>query len=41
MADQAKATFKDGVLEIRMPAPPEQVRRGRRLDIKEGAEAKK
>jgi len=29
----AKATFKDGVLEITMPAPPEQVRRGRRLEI--------
>lgn len=33
MADQAKATFKNGVLEIRMPAPPEQVSRGRRLEI--------
>lgn len=33
MADQAKATFKDGVLEITMPAPPEQVTRGRRLEI--------
>ena len=40
MTDQAKATFKDGVLEIRMPAPPEQVTRGRRLEIKEGTEAK-
>ena len=40
MADQAKATFKDGVLEIRMPAPP-QATRGRRLEIKEAAEAKK
>ena len=36
MTDQAKATFKDGVLEIRMPAPPEQVTRGRRLEISEG-----
>jgi HSP20 family protein len=35
IADQAKATFKDGVLEIRMSAPPEQVARGRRLEIKE------
>ena len=34
MADQAKATFTDGVLEVRMPAPPEQVTRGRRLEIK-------
>jgi HSP20 family protein len=41
MTDQAKATFTDGVLEITMPAPPEQVTRGRRLEIKEGSEAKK
>ena len=32
--DQAKATFKDGVLEIAMPAPSEQVRRGHQLEIK-------
>jgi HSP20 family protein len=38
MADQANATFRNGVLEIRMPAPPEQVTRGRKLEIKEGAE---
>jgi len=37
ITDQAKANFKDGVLEITMPAPPEQVTRGRRLDITEGA----
>lgn len=37
IADQAKASFKDGVLEITMPAPPEQARRGRRLEIGEGA----
>jgi HSP20 family protein len=36
IADQAKATFKDGVLEITMPAPPEQARRGRRLEISGG-----
>jgi HSP20 family protein len=41
MADQAKATFKDGVLEIRMPAPPDQVRSGRRLEISEGSPQKK
>jgi HSP20 family protein len=41
MTDQAKASFRDGVLEIRMPAPPEQVTRGRRLEIKEGTDAKK
>jgi HSP20 family protein len=40
ITDQAKANFKDGVLEITMPAPPEQVRRGRRLEITE-ASAKK
>lgn len=41
IADQAKATFKDGVLEVVMPAPPDQVRRGRRLEISEGAASKK
>jgi len=40
MADQAKAAFTNGVLEITMPAPPEQSR-ARRLEIKEGTEAKK
>jgi HSP20 family protein len=34
ITDQAKATFKDGVLEISVPAPSEQVRRGRQLEIK-------
>jgi len=33
LADQAQATFKDGVLEIRVPAPSPQVSRGRRLEI--------
>ena len=41
MTDQAKATFKNGVLEITMPAPPDQVTRGRRLEITEGTDAKK
>lgn len=36
ITDQAKATFENGVLEITMPAPPEQVARGRRLEITEG-----
>lgn len=40
MTDQAKATFDNGVLEITVPAPPEQVRRGRRIDIGEGTPAK-
>ena len=34
MTDQAKATFKDGVLEITIPAPP-QATKGRRLEISE------
>jgi HSP20 family protein len=41
IGDQAKANFKNGVLEITMPAPPEQVTRGRRLEITEGEEAKR
>ena len=41
ITDQAKATFRDGVLEITMPAPPEHVTRGRRLEITEGAPIKK
>ena len=40
IGDQAKATFNNGVLEITMPAPPEQVSRGRRLEITEGGAAK-
>jgi HSP20 family protein len=35
IADQARATFKDGVLEITMPAPAATKRR--RLEITEGA----
>jgi HSP20 family protein len=41
ITEQAKATFKDGVLEITLPAPPEQVTRGRRLEIKDGPDTKK
>ena len=41
MTDQAKATFKNGVLEITVPSPPDQVTRGRRLDITEGTESRK
>ena len=40
ITDQAKATFKDGVLEVTMPAPPQSTR-GRHLEITEGAEHKK
>ena len=35
ISDQAKASFRDGVLEISMPAPPESARRGRRIEIKD------
>jgi HSP20 family protein len=35
ITDQAKANFTNGVLEITIPAPPEPVTRGRRLEIKE------
>jgi HSP20 family protein len=35
ISDQAKAQFRDGVLEITMPAPPSS--KGRRLEITEGA----
>jgi HSP20 family protein len=35
MTDQAKATFRDGVLEVIMPAPP--ASKGRRLEITERA----
>jgi HSP20 family protein len=40
ITEQAKAQFKDGVLEITMPAPPAQATRGRRLEI-EGDKTKK
>jgi HSP20 family protein len=36
-AEQATATFKDGVLEVTMPAPPRQTR-GRRIDIQGASE---
>ena len=34
ISDQAKATFRDGVLQITMPAPPKL--KGRRLEVTEG-----
>jgi HSP20 family protein len=37
MADSAKANFKDGVLEVVLQAPSQEVRRGRRIEIGEGA----
>jgi HSP20 family protein len=33
IADSAKASFKDGVLEVVLQAPPREVNRGRRLEI--------
>ena len=33
VADSAKADFKDGVLEVVIPTPPQEVRRGRRIEI--------
>jgi HSP20 family protein len=35
LPDGAAATFRNGVLEIRVPAPPSEVRRGRRIAINE------
>ena len=40
IVNQAKAAFKDGVLEITVPAPPEQVSRGRRLQISRESNSK-
>jgi HSP20 family protein len=37
IADQAKASFQNGVLEITMPAPPESARRGRRIEISDAS----
>jgi HSP20 family protein len=33
IADSAKATFNNGVLEVVMQAPPQEARRGRKIDI--------
>jgi HSP20 family protein len=40
ISDQAKASFKDGVLEVTMPAPPESIKAGRRLEITESSSKK-
>ena len=37
ITDSARASFRDGVLEVTMQAPPSEVSRGRRLDISEGS----
>jgi HSP20 family protein len=36
ITDQAKATFRNGVLEVTLPAPPAAATKGRRLEITEG-----
>jgi len=41
IADSAKANFNNGVLEIVVQAPSFDVRRGRRVEIKEGASEQK
>ena len=38
ITDSAQASFKNGVLEITMQAPPAEATRGRRLEIKEGSD---
>ena len=40
IADSAKAAFNNGVLEVVIQAPSFDVRRGRRVEIKEGSEKK-
>lgn len=36
IAENAHASFKNGVLEVKLQAPPSEVRRGRSVEIKEG-----
>lgn len=40
VTDSAKADFKDGVLEVVMQAPSQEVRRGRRIEIGQGSSGK-
>ena len=40
IAESAEASFRDGVLEVNMQAPPSEARRGRRLEIKEAGSRK-
>lgn len=40
ITDSAKANFRDGVLEITMQAPSREVKRGRKIEIGEGAPSK-
>lgn len=41
IGESAKATFTNGVLEVVMPAPSQESRRGRKIDISGGREEKK
>lgn len=41
ISDSAKASFKDGVLEIQLQAPPSEVSRGRRVEISDAVEGEK
>jgi HSP20 family protein len=41
ITESAQASFKNGVLEITMQAPPAEATRGRRLEIKDASEDKK
>ena len=41
IGESAQATFRDGMLEVSMQAAPAETSRGRRLEIKEGAESEK
>lgn len=36
ISDKADASFRNGVLEVKLQAPPNEVRRGRSVEIKEG-----
>jgi HSP20 family protein len=36
ITDKAEASFKNGVLEVKLHAPPREVRRGRSVDVTEG-----
>jgi HSP20 family protein len=41
LADSAKATFKNGVLEVVLQTPPQEVKRGRRIEITQGEDQKR
>jgi HSP20 family molecular chaperone IbpA len=41
ITESAQASFKNGVLEIAMQAPPAEANRGRRIEIKDAEDANK